>query len=56
MGIRSKLEDVLRNELDDCERALRNGDMEKARRELDDAVSKLKDLLSPIGRLERLDR
>jgi hypothetical protein len=45
---KSELQDqirrILRNELDDCERALRNEDYDRAKRELDDAITKLKRL------------
>lgn len=33
---------IIRNELDDCERAIRSGDTSRATRELDDATTKLK--------------
>lgn len=56
MSTHSKLEDILRNELDDCERAIKKGDMTKAARELDDGVRKLKDLVSDIKKLERAAR
>ncbi|MBY3306168.1 hypothetical protein HFO04_25860 [Rhizobium laguerreae] len=46
--IKETLRRVLRNELDDCERAIRNEDLDKARRELDDAISKLKRLMNSI--------
>ena len=53
MSVHGKLEDIIRGELDDCERAIRNGDMDRARHELDDAISKLNDLVSNVKRLER---
>jgi hypothetical protein len=33
---------IIRNELDDCERAINASDLNKAKSELDDAVRKLK--------------
>jgi hypothetical protein len=44
--VKTELQRVLRNELDDCERALRNDDVDRARRELDDAITKIKRLAS----------
>lgn len=35
-----------RNEIDDCERAIRNEDIDRARRELDDADTKLKRIIA----------
>jgi len=35
---------IIRRELDDCERAIKNGDEDRALRELDDAIRKLKRL------------
>jgi thioredoxin-like negative regulator of GroEL len=46
--IADKIRRVLRSELDDCERALKNGDVQKAQSELEDAISKLKRLLREI--------
>jgi hypothetical protein len=43
---------VVRNELDDADRAIKNGDPAKARRELDDAVSKLKRIADGVARLD----
>ncbi|UQD69334.1 hypothetical protein JEY40_25315 [Bradyrhizobium japonicum] len=40
---------ILRRELDDCERALNNDDVDKAKRELEDAISKLKRLANSLG-------
>ncbi|MBB4262671.1 hypothetical protein [Bradyrhizobium sp. CIR3A] len=40
---------ILRRELDDCERALKNDDVDRAKRELDDAISKLKRLANSLG-------
>ena len=47
--IKLALRRVLNGELDDCERALRNGDPERAKRELDDAISKLTRLMRSLG-------
>jgi hypothetical protein len=52
MTIHGDLEDVIRGELDDVERALKRGDAAKALRELDDAVRKLKDIANKVSRLE----
>jgi len=38
----SAIQRVIRNELDDCERAMTRGDIAAAKRELDDAITKLK--------------
>lgn len=40
---------VIRGELDDCERALKSGAVDKALRELDGAVTKLKRVANSIG-------
>ena len=42
---------VIRNELDDAERALKNDDPDKAARELDDAVTKLKRIANGLAGL-----
>ena len=39
---------IIRGELDDCERALKSGDTDKALRELDDAVTKLRRLANSL--------
>jgi hypothetical protein len=39
---------VIRNELDDCERAIKNKDDSRALNELDDAIRKLKRLASQL--------
>jgi hypothetical protein len=52
MTIRGDIDDIIGRELDDCERALKRGDADKAMRELRDAVSKLKDIESKVNRLE----
>jgi predicted translin family RNA/ssDNA-binding protein len=46
--VRETLRRILRNELDDCERAIRNEDMDRAQRELDDAITKLKRLMNNL--------
>jgi hypothetical protein len=40
---------IIRNELDDCERAINANDPNKAKSELDDAVRKLKRIASALG-------
>jgi hypothetical protein len=52
MSVHGDLDDAIRR-LDDCERAIKKGDMTRALREIRDAIRKLKDLDSPIKRLER---
>ena len=42
---------VIRNELDDAERAIKNDNPGKARRELDDAVTKLKRIANGLASL-----
>ncbi|GGD42554.1 hypothetical protein [Aureimonas glaciei] len=39
---------IIRNELDDCERAIKNDDPQKALSELDDAVRKLKRVVASL--------
>ena len=41
-NIVSVIEGVIRNELDDCERAIKRNDSRRALSELDDAIRKLK--------------
>lgn len=53
MSVHGKLDAIIRGELDDCERAIKNEDLHRAKRELNDAVSKLNSLMSDIKRLER---
>jgi len=53
MSVHGKLEAIIRGELDDCERALKRSDPQRALRELDDAVTKLNGLLSDVKKLER---
>ncbi len=40
---------VIRDELDDAERAAKGGDGDKAAREVDDAVRKLKTIANSLG-------
>jgi hypothetical protein len=47
--IAAEIRRVIRNELDDCERAIKNNDEKRALDELDDAVRKLKRI---AGQLE----
>lgn len=42
----NELARVMRNELDDCDRALRMDDSARARRELDNALTKLRRIMS----------
>lgn len=56
MSVHSDLERVIRGELDNCERALKNEDVGKALRELRDAISKLKVIQRSASRLERESR
>ncbi len=44
---------VIRDELDDADRAIRNENPQRARREIDDAVSKLKRIADRLARLDR---
>lgn len=44
--VASLIDRIVRNELDDVDRYIRNGDLDRARRDLDDAVTKLKRLSS----------
>jgi hypothetical protein len=53
MSIHGDIAGIIRNELDDCERALKKGEVKKALRELDDAVTKLKDIERRVNVLER---
>lgn len=50
MGIQQDLEAIWR-QLDSCQRALRRGDVARARRELDDAVRKVNDIEHRARRL-----
>ena len=46
--ISHEIKRIIRGELDDCERALNAEDINRAKRELDDAVTKLKRLARSI--------
>jgi len=52
MTIRGDIENVIRGELDDVERAIKRDDKAKALRELDDAVRKLQDIANKVNHLE----
>ncbi|TWB62939.1 hypothetical protein [Bradyrhizobium sacchari] len=43
-----EIRQLLRRELDDCERAIRNEDLHRARNELDDAIRKLKRIANSL--------
>jgi hypothetical protein len=51
-AIANDIERIIRNELDDCERALKREDPHRALRELDDAVTKLRRLIPHIRHLK----
>lgn len=46
--IKTALERILRNELDDCEGAIRNGDLQRAGSDLDDAMTKIKRIIRQL--------
>jgi hypothetical protein len=46
--IAAQIRRVINGELDDCDRALKNGDTASALRELDDAMTKLRRLASQL--------
>ncbi|MBZ9796818.1 hypothetical protein [Mesorhizobium sp. ES1-4] len=50
-NLASRILRVVSQELDDCDRALKKEDIRKARRELDDAMTKLKAIASAVRRL-----
>jgi hypothetical protein len=52
MTVYGDLEGVITGELDDVERALKKGDVEKARRDLAYAISKLRDIARTVNKLE----
>lgn len=52
MTIRGDLDDVIRRELGEAERLLRHGDTHRALREVQSAISKLKDIERKVNRLE----
>lgn len=56
MTIRGDLDDVIRRELGEAERLLRNGDADRALREVQSAISKLKDIERKVNRLEIASR
>jgi hypothetical protein len=47
----SALQSLVRGEVDDCERAIRNGDLDRARREITDVEDKLKRAISALNRI-----
>jgi hypothetical protein len=53
MSIHGDLQSIIEDELVHCERALKNGNIEKALLELDHAVRKLKEIGSKVGALEK---
>ena len=46
-----ELESLLRNEVDDCERAIRNEDLDRARREIGDVEDKMKRIIYKLRQL-----
>lgn len=44
LELANQIKRVIRNQLDDCDRALSSGNITRAKSELDDAVTKLKRL------------
>jgi hypothetical protein len=50
-SIAEEIRRVIRQELDDCERALKNNDIRTALSELDDAVRKLRRLADQVHQL-----
>jgi hypothetical protein len=49
--IANEIESVVSGELDDCERAIKRNDERRALSELDDAMTKLRDLARKVRRL-----
>jgi hypothetical protein len=47
--IADEIRRIVRNQLSECERAIKHENQSRARRELDDAVRKLKRLADQIG-------
>ena len=47
--VRIQLHNLLRRELDDCERSLLQNDVIKAKRELESAISKIKRLIPHLS-------
>lgn len=56
MTIHGDLQDVIRGELDDVERAIKRGDATRALRELDDAVTKLRAIARKLEKMMRAPR
>jgi hypothetical protein len=52
MTVHGDLEGVITGELDDVEGALKKGDVDKARRDLANAISKLRDIARTVNKLE----
>ncbi|ESW95642.1 hypothetical protein X769_28230 [Mesorhizobium sp. LSJC268A00] len=52
-SVASEIERVVRNELDDCERAIKSDNKTRALSEVDDAMRKLKRLADEVRRLGR---
>jgi hypothetical protein len=52
MTVHGDLEGVITGELDDVERALKKGDVDKAKRDLAHAISKLRDIARTVNKLE----
>lgn len=46
------IRNLLRGAVDDAQRAVRNGDLTKAKRELEEVESKLKRILNDVHRIE----
>ena len=55
MRVHGDLEGVIRSELDDCEPDLKRDDVEKALRELDDAINKFQDIVRRVRRLSTFE-
>jgi hypothetical protein len=53
MSIHGDLQSIIEDELDQCKRALKNGNNEKALLELEYAVRKLEEIGSKVGALEK---
>jgi len=56
MTIHGDLQDVIRGELDDVERAIKRGDATRALRELDDAVTELRAIARKLEKMMRAPR
>jgi hypothetical protein len=46
--VRATLRRIIRNELGDCDKALNDNDVDKAKRKLDEAITKLKRLANNL--------